>query len=198
MTWDGGIEKLQSKMGDVRFSVFCCGIDKMPKRKKNFRSKKERNKKRKNEKEEAEENHEEEDSDETLSESNEVLPDVYEVEKLLDKEVDENGKAYYLVKWLGYTSEDNTWEPRENLGETCASMVREFDATFKKRYIAEAIRSKRVKNGKIEYKIKWENYPETMNSWEPEANVLDKKLIKNYEQKEEERRRFRKRFGMFN
>lgn len=34
----------------------------------------------------------------------------YEVERIVDKQL-RNGKAYYLVKWKGYTEKSNSWEP---------------------------------------------------------------------------------------
>ena len=38
----------------------------------------------------------------------------YEVESILDfKRV--SGKPHYLVKWKGYSDEENTWEPTQNL-----------------------------------------------------------------------------------
>jgi hypothetical protein len=38
----------------------------------------------------------------------------YEVEKILNhKQV--SGKPYYLVKWKGYNTLENMWEPIENL-----------------------------------------------------------------------------------
>ncbi|KAI4353864.1 hypothetical protein L6164_002787 [Bauhinia variegata] len=38
-------------------------------------------------------------------------------------------------------------------------------------YLVEAIRCKRVINGKKQYKIKWRDYPETDNTWEPLKNL---------------------------
>lgn len=34
---------------------------------------------------------------------------IYEVEKIVDHMVDNNGKYLFYVKWLGYSDEDNTW-----------------------------------------------------------------------------------------
>ncbi|KAF8750039.1 hypothetical protein RHS01_09706 [Rhizoctonia solani] len=38
----------------------------------------------------------------------------YEVEGITDAK-EHNGKWFFQVKWKGYGSEENTWEPRENL-----------------------------------------------------------------------------------
>lgn len=45
----------------------------------------------------------------------EHLPDQqYEVERVLDHELTEDG-SFYLVRWKGYTEADDSWEPAENL-----------------------------------------------------------------------------------
>jgi hypothetical protein len=38
----------------------------------------------------------------------------YEVEEILNHRI-RRGKRQYLIKWLGYPQDDNTWEPEENL-----------------------------------------------------------------------------------
>ena len=48
----------------------------------------------------------------------------YEVQSILDfKRV--SGKPYYLVKWKGYSDEENTWEPTENL-RSCSNLLHQF------------------------------------------------------------------------
>lgn len=47
---------------------------------------------------------------------------VYYVEKFIKEKV-EKGKTFYLVKWLGYPEEDNTWEPEEKFD---ALLIQEF------------------------------------------------------------------------
>ena len=42
-------------------------------------------------------------------------PDEYEVEKILDSRKVKN-QIQYLVKWEGYSHEENTWEPLKHLG----------------------------------------------------------------------------------
>jgi len=43
--------------------------------------------------------------------------DEYVVEAIIDEKV-ENGERFYMVKWLGYSDEDNTWEPHEHVADT--------------------------------------------------------------------------------
>ena len=46
----------------------------------------------------------------------------YEVEQVLGhREI--SGTAYYLVKWKGYSTSENTWEPIENLQNAQRTMV---------------------------------------------------------------------------
>jgi hypothetical protein len=41
--------------------------------------------------------------------------DLYQVEKIVKKRIDEKGRELYYVKWYGYPEEANTWELAENL-----------------------------------------------------------------------------------
>merc|ERR1712066_737566 len=69
------------------------------------------------EEEESEEDDEEEDEDDAQ----------YVVEKILDKKEAEDGTWLYRVKWRGYSYEENTWEPIENLTDdtgTCVHLER--------------------------------------------------------------------------
>ena len=43
----------------------------------------------------------------------------YEVEAIVG-ERNENGSTQYLVKWLGYDEDENTWEPYDHVADTKA------------------------------------------------------------------------------
>ncbi|XP_043848413.1 M-phase phosphoprotein 8 [Dromiciops gliroides] len=61
---------------------------------------------------------------EAVGESEEDEEDVFEVEKILDVKT-EAGKILYKVRWKGYTSDDDTWEPEVHL-EDCKEVLLEF------------------------------------------------------------------------
>ena len=66
----------------------------------------------------------------------------YEVEEILDRQ-ERRGKTKYLVKWKGYTAEENTWEGLENL-KNAMEKVEEFE----KGRFEEEIWRIRMKKGK--------------------------------------------------
>ncbi|NXG41107.1 MPP8 phase, partial [Psilopogon haemacephalus] len=57
-------------------------------------------------------------------ESEEEEEDVFEVEKILDVKT-EGGEILYKVRWKGYTSDDDTWEPEVHLKD-CKEVLLEF------------------------------------------------------------------------
>ena len=66
------------------------------------------------------------DSDKDVSSS---ADNVFEVERVVDKEIQPDGTAMYLVKWVGYSSpRDMTWQEAADFldGEQNAS-IREFE-----------------------------------------------------------------------
>ncbi|XP_053664333.1 polycomb group protein Pc [Anopheles marshallii] len=48
-------------------------------------------------------------------------------------------------------------------------------------YAAEKIMKKRVRAGKAEYQVKWKGWSQRHNTWEPEENILDQRLIEIFE-----------------
>ena len=47
---------------------------------------------------------------------------------------------------------------------------------------AEKILKRRKQSGKNEYLVKWLGYPKNQSTWEPEENIIDRRLIENFEQ----------------
>ncbi|XP_037821529.1 polycomb group protein Pc [Lucilia sericata] len=49
-------------------------------------------------------------------------------------------------------------------------------------YAAERIIQKRIRKGHCGYRVKWKGWNQRYNTWEPEVNILDRRLIEIYEQ----------------
>lgn len=50
----------------------------------------------------------------------------YEVERILDVVVHRNNKREFLIRWKGYSSNSDSWEPEENLD--CKDLIDKFMA----------------------------------------------------------------------
>ncbi|XP_062546223.1 ABC transporter F family member 4-like [Armigeres subalbatus] len=69
-----------------------------------------------------EESEDEEDEDEDDTE--------YEVEKIIEVHFKRNGQREYLVRWKGFSSKDDTWEPEDNLH--CKDLIEKFNEKLEK------------------------------------------------------------------
>ncbi|KAF8690911.1 hypothetical protein RHS03_08901, partial [Rhizoctonia solani] len=60
----------------------------------------------------------------------------YEVEGITDMEI-QDGKWFFRVKWKGYRSEENTWEPRENL-KNAKKILKKIEKEMKEKALGAA------------------------------------------------------------
>merc|ERR1711990_289868 len=65
----------------------------------------------------------------------------FDVEEILDDKI-EDGEKMYLIKWRGYSQDDNTWEPISNLD--CPDNIANYEREKRKK--------KRRKTRKEKYK----------------------------------------------
>merc|ERR1711917_115298 len=63
---------------------------------------------------------------EKMSESEEE----YEVDKIVDDKI-EDGEKMYLIRWKGFASDDDTWEPISNL--ECPDNIKEYERVKKEK-----------------------------------------------------------------
>jgi len=71
---------------------------------------------------------------------------------------DEATKHVYLVKWEGYSHEENTWETFENVNENARELLEEY-------YVENAKMEKDKRFGKENVRQKDANGAEKRNSW---------------------------------
>ena len=69
---------------------------------------------------------EKDDNDSTIEDENlDEEEEEYIVEKVLNKRIYDSGKVEYLIKWKGYSHEENTWEPKEHI--YCQNLIDDFE-----------------------------------------------------------------------
>lgn len=66
----------------------------------------------------------------------------YEVEEIIDKRYNIFGLCEFLVKWKGYPSSQNTWEPKKNLSNV-TWMIKEFESARGRKNV------RKLKKGKL-------------------------------------------------
>lgn len=67
------------------------------------------------------------------------------------------------------------------------------DSEGEEEFTVEKILDKRVRASKVEYLIKWEGYPDTENTWEPQENLDCPDIISAYEEKSAKKKEEKKR-----
>jgi chromobox protein 1 len=138
--------------------------------------------------------------------SSEEDEDDYEVEAIVDSRL-RRGKVQYLVKWKDWSDDDNTWEVEKNInckdlldmfnknkeekenakkgvapdsGKEAGDKVFEDSEDENEEYEVEAIVDKRIRRGKVQYLVKWKDWPEDDNTWEIQSNINCEDLINTF------------------
>ncbi|KAI3800662.1 hypothetical protein L1987_28756 [Smallanthus sonchifolius] len=83
----------------------------------------------------------------------------YEVESIRKKRC-RKGKVQYLIKWLGWPEEANTWEPTDNL-LSCSDLIDKFEQSTRSRTQRSSRRSVTQSTGGSSTAIKEETESET-------------------------------------
>lgn len=65
--------------------------------------------------------------------------------------------------------------------------MEELSAVGEQVFDAECILNKRTRKGKLEYLVKWRGWSSKHNSWEPQENLLDPRLLAAFNKREQER-----------
>jgi chromobox protein 1 len=75
-----------------------------------------------------------------------IEEDQFIVEKIIKMRTTKNGKVRYLLKWKGFSENENTWEPAENL--ECPGLIAAFMAEQKEKQQTSTTKSSETSNGK--------------------------------------------------
>ncbi|CAB1342090.1 unnamed protein product [Coregonus sp. 'balchen'] len=65
--------------------------------------------------------------------------------------------------------------------------MEELSAVGEQVFDAECILNKRLRKGKLEFLVKWRGWSSKHNSWEPQANILDPRLLAAFNKSEQEK-----------
>jgi len=106
----------------------------------------------------------------------------YEVEEIVEKRM-KKGKAEYLIKWKGWSHDDDTWEPRSNLD--CDKIIDDFEKKLDECQSKKSSTEKSLKKKAVEDETTSTNDNEKRKSRvntekvkEADSSTNDKKLDK--------------------
>uniref|UniRef100_UPI00358F8646 chromobox protein homolog 7-like n=1 Tax=Myxine glutinosa TaxID=7769 RepID=UPI00358F8646 len=71
----------------------------------------------------------------------------------------------------------------------------ELSAVGERVFAVESIQKRRIRKGRLQYLVKWKGWTPKYNTWEPEENILDPRLVIAFEEREQRERNlgFRRR-----
>jgi len=71
----------------------------------------------------------------------------------------------------------------------------ELSSVGERVFAAECIKKKRINKGRVEYYVKWKGWSTRHNTWEPEENILDARLLEAFEASQRDRHLTEKKRG---
>ncbi|CAF0727376.1 unnamed protein product [Adineta ricciae] len=86
------------------------------------------------------------DSDSSSDSEVDLDEEQYIVEKIIKMRTTKKGKVEYLLKWKGFSHNENTWEPAENL--ECPELISAFMAEQKEKQQASHTKTNETSNSK--------------------------------------------------
>lgn len=121
--------------------------------------------------------------------------------KLLNFSMSKKGKVTkYLVRWTGFNSDNDSWEPAANLPKNKiaafnkkqknadSSDEEEKSDDEDREYAVEKIIMRKGVGKRRLYRIRWAGFSDAHNSWEPEENLGGaKKLVREFNKNADER-----------
>ncbi|RWS13632.1 chromobox protein 1-like protein [Dinothrombium tinctorium] len=118
--------------------------------------------------------------------------------KVFDRSDDENSEENNDKKVLSRASldsdsEDNRKAAKGSDGGDEDGEGDEDGAGQEEEYVVEKILEKRKRNGRIEYLIKWQGWPDEDNTWEPEEHLSCPDLVREFEEKQRRKKEKRAR-----
>ena len=106
----------------------------------------------------------------------EVIYEVAEVERLMDKRVSDTAQGRvteYLVRWVdGGEGTGDTWEPAVSIG---ADVIEDYEDGYEFADVDALLDRRETPNGRVEYLVRWADGAE---EWQPSEDLAEEEIAK--------------------
>uniref|UniRef100_F6S8F6 Chromo domain-containing protein n=2 Tax=Ciona intestinalis TaxID=7719 RepID=F6S8F6_CIOIN len=85
--------------------------------------------------------------------------EIFEVEKVINRRKSK-GRTFYLVRWKGFSSKDDTWEPTANL-KHCKDVIQEYNNDLQKKNLSPSVSISSVGFYNKKVKSKTSDHPQS-------------------------------------